>query len=89
MTLTLAQQAEIAKQAAGLVIKEERRRQKLTMRQLSKQGGVSLGYLSEIEGAKKEPSMQTIGSVCNALYYDLPSYYRALADKIEQLEGAR
>lgn len=89
MTPTLAEQAEIARQARGTVLRELRMRHKLTMRELSEQGGVSLGYISEIEGAKKEPSMQALASLCGALYYDLASFHRDVANMIEQLEGAR
>jgi len=51
----------------GETLRRRRRAQKRTLRDVSKQANVSLGYLSEIERGHKEPSSELLASVCGAL----------------------
>lgn len=83
-------------EALGEVIKEERAKQKLTLRDVSSRGFVSMGHLSDVENARKEGSESFIQAVANAL--DVPAYeliieagYRMagfeIPDTIEDLFG--
>lgn len=54
----------------GEVLREVRMRQGRTLRQISQQAQVSLGYISEIERGQKEPSSELLAAICSAL--DVP-----------------
>ena len=54
----------------GEVLREVRMRQSRTLRQVSQQAQVSLGYISEIERGQKEPSSELLAAICTAL--DVP-----------------
>ncbi len=54
----------------GEVLREVRMRQGRTLRQVSQQAQVSLGYISEIERGQKEPSSELLAAICAAL--DVP-----------------
>lgn len=51
----------------GQALKEERLKQNLAMRDVCVTASVSLGYLSEIERGKKEPSSQLLNSISSTL----------------------
>jgi len=75
--------------ALGATLREERKSQGRRMQDVANKGFVSLGYLSEIETGKKEVSSTILNQLSLALYYELPLLLRDVADKLEQLEGAR
>jgi hypothetical protein len=54
----------------GEVLREERRRQRRTLADVSDAAAVSLPYLSEIERGRKDVSSDLLDAVCDAL--DLP-----------------
>ncbi|HYJ68901.1 MAG TPA: helix-turn-helix transcriptional regulator [Nocardioidaceae bacterium] len=54
----------------GGVLREVRMRQGRTLRQVSNEAQVSLGYISEIERGQKEPSSELLAAICSAL--DVP-----------------
>jgi XRE family transcriptional regulator, stress-response regulator len=54
----------------GDVLRQQRLLQGRTLRDVSKEARVSLGYLSEIERGQKEASSECLAAVCAAL--DLP-----------------
>jgi transcriptional regulator with XRE-family HTH domain len=54
----------------GEVLREVRMRQGRTLREVSNQAQVSLGYISEIERGQKEPSSELLAAICAAL--DVP-----------------
>jgi transcriptional regulator with XRE-family HTH domain len=54
----------------GDVLREKRLQRGLTLRQLSAEALVSLGYISEIERGQKEASSELLASLCAAL--DVP-----------------
>jgi transcriptional regulator with XRE-family HTH domain len=54
-------------EALGQVIREERRKKNLTLRQVSARGYVSMGHLSDVENARKEGSEVFIDAVAGAL----------------------
>ncbi|MEP6629993.1 MAG: helix-turn-helix transcriptional regulator, partial [Lapillicoccus sp.] len=51
----------------GDVLRDERRHQGRTLREVSQSASVSLGYLSEVERGEKEASSELLGSICGAL----------------------
>jgi len=54
----------------GEALRRARQEQGRTLRQVSADAAVSLGYLSEVERGQKEPSSELLASICSAL--DLP-----------------
>jgi len=55
----------------GLTIRQERERQRLSLRDVCSMANVSLGYLSEVERGKKEASGSVINSIASALHVSL------------------
>ena len=51
----------------GDVLRERRRAQGRTLREVSATASVSLGYLSEVERGEKEASSRLLASICGAL----------------------
>lgn len=60
----------LLREELGDVLRQERRAQGRTLREVSKTARISLGYLSEIERGEKEASSELLAAVCDAL--DLP-----------------
>jgi transcriptional regulator with XRE-family HTH domain len=54
----------------GDVLREQRRSQGRTLRDVSAEARVSLGYISEIERGQKEASSECLAAICAAL--DVP-----------------
>ena len=57
----------------GSALRRARIAQGQTLRQLSRQASVSLGYLSEIERGQKEASSELLSSICDALALSIPN----------------
>lgn len=55
----------------GDVLRDQRMQRGLTLREVSAEARVSLGYISEIERGQKEASSELLASLCAAL--DIPS----------------
>lgn len=62
--------ALLLREAVGGSIRRARTERRRTLRDVSRQARVSLGYLSEIERGRKEPSSELLAAICEAL--DLP-----------------
>jgi transcriptional regulator with XRE-family HTH domain len=74
----------------GDVLRERRREQGRTLREVSSRARVSLGYLSEVERGQKEASSELLGSICEALDVPLSSVLRDVSDHlalVEQVES--
>ena len=54
-------------EALGVVIRDERHRQNLTLREVCAMGFISMGHLSDVENARKEGSNTFIDAVAKAL----------------------
>jgi transcriptional regulator with XRE-family HTH domain len=78
----------LVRQLLGGVLREQRQRQGRTLRDVSGEARVSLGYISEIERGQKEASSECLAAICSAL--DLPlSYVMAeVSDEIARVEAA-
>jgi transcriptional regulator with XRE-family HTH domain len=60
-----------------------------TLREVSADAQVSLGYLSEIERGRKEASSELLGAICDALEVPLSQVLVGLAADIRAREGVR
>src|ERR1700712_4415741 len=66
----------------GDVLRGERMRRGMTLRELSSEARVSLGYISEIERGQKEASSELLASLCDALEVPLSSVLREVSDTV-------
>jgi transcriptional regulator with XRE-family HTH domain len=82
-------QQVLFRQSLGDVLRAERMRQGMTLRQLSSAARVSLGYISEIERGQKEASSELLGALCEALDMPLSDVLREVSDQIALEEAAR
>jgi transcriptional regulator with XRE-family HTH domain len=60
----------LLREAIGDRLRYARTNQHRTLREVSRAARVSLGYLSEVERGRKEPSSELLAAICDAL--DLP-----------------
>ena len=72
----------------GTVLRAERMRQGMTLRELSSAARVSLGYISEIERGQKEASSELLAAQCEALDVPLSGVLREVSDHVETGELA-
>jgi transcriptional regulator with XRE-family HTH domain len=66
----------------GDVLRNERMRQGMTLRELSSEARISLGYISEIERGQKEASSELLSSLCDALEVPLSAVLREVSDTV-------
>lgn len=66
----------------GDVLRNERMRRGMTLRELSSEARVSLGYISEIERGQKEASSELLASLCDALEVPLSAVLREVSDTV-------
>lgn len=71
----------------GDVLRERRRAQDRTLREVSAAARVSLGYLSEVERGQKEASSELLGSICEALDVPLSEVMREVSDQLALAEA--
>ena len=68
------------------VLRAVRQHQGRTLREVSAEARVSLGYLSEVERGQKEASSELLGSICQALQVPLYVVLREVSDRIARAE---
>ncbi len=71
----------------GDVLRERRRDQGRTLREVSSAARVSLGYLSEVERGQKEASSELLGSICEALEVPMSEVLREVSDNLALAEA--
>lgn len=71
----------------GDVLRDLRQRQGRTLRELSHNARVSLGYLSEVERGQKEASSELLSSICSALDVPFSLMLREVSDRLAIAEG--
>lgn len=59
--------ASLVREVIGDVLRGARTSQGRTLREVSDLARVSLGYLSEVERGRKEPSSELLNAICDAL----------------------
>lgn len=72
----------------GDVLRNERMRRGMTLRELSSSARISLGYISEIERGQKEASSELLASLCEALDVPLSAVLRDVSDSVALAEAA-
>jgi len=72
----------------GEVLRSQRMRQGRTLRQVSADARVSLGYISEIERGHKEASSELLASICAALDVPLSEILSEVSDAVALEEAA-
>jgi transcriptional regulator with XRE-family HTH domain len=60
----------------------------MTLREVSAEARVSLGYISEIERGQKEASSELLASLCTALEVPLSDVLREVSDAVAVEEAA-
>ena len=72
----------------GEVLRTRRIRKGQTLRQVSAEARVSLGYISEIERGQKEASSELLASICAALDVPLSEILAEVSDAVALEEAA-
>jgi transcriptional regulator with XRE-family HTH domain len=78
----------LLRQEIGDVLRDARRQQGRTLRDVSSLARVSLGYLSEVERGQKEASSELLASICGALEMPLSSVLRQVSQRVAAAEIA-
>ena len=76
----------LLREELGEVLREARTSQGRTLRQVSSQASISLGYLSELERGEKEASSELLASVCTALGVPLSGVLAEVATRMARAE---
>jgi transcriptional regulator with XRE-family HTH domain len=76
----------LLRQEIGDVLRDARRSQGRTLREVSSLARVSLGYLSEVERGQKEASSELLASICGALSVPLSSVLREVSQRVAETE---
>ena len=76
----------LLRQEIGDVLRDARRQQGRTLREVSSVARVSLGYLSEVERGQKEASSELLASICDALDVPLSSMLREVSERVAATE---
>lgn len=77
----------ILRHEIGEVLRDVRQRQGRTLREVSHDARVSLGYLSEVERGQKEASSELLASICEALEIPMSFLLREVSDRLADQEG--
>jgi XRE family transcriptional regulator, stress-response regulator len=72
----------------GDVLREQRRSQGRTLRDVSAEARVSLGYISEIERGQKEASSECLAAICAALDVPLSVVMAEVSDELAREEAS-
>ena len=77
----------LLRQEIGDVLRDARRQQGRTLREVSSVARVSLGYLSEVERGQKEASSELLASICGALEVPLSSVLKVVSQRVAAAES--
>lgn len=77
----------VLRQEIGDVLRSIRQAEGRTLRDVSHDARVSLGYLSEVERGQKEASSELLASICSALEVPLSAMLSQVAERIATAEG--
>ena len=72
----------LMRQVIGEELRRRRNEQGRTLRDVSRDAQVSLGYLSELERGQKEASSELLAAVCNALDTPLSSLLAGVSTEV-------
>ncbi|MEH6546769.1 MAG: XRE family transcriptional regulator [Sneathiella sp.] len=80
---TKGQKEKVLEVAIGREIRAHRRQYGITVAELAKSAGLSIGMLSKIENGVTSPSLTTLQTLSNALSVPLTSFFRRFEEKRE------
>ena len=80
--------ALLLREAIGGSLRRARTLRKRTLRDVSRAARVSLGYLSEVERGRKEPSSELLASICEALDITLADLLTEVVEEMTTVEFA-
>jgi transcriptional regulator with XRE-family HTH domain len=80
--------ALLLREALGAGLRRARTARRRTLRDVSRRARVSLGYLSEVERGRKEPSSELLAAICEALDVALPDLLTEAAHTMSGLPAA-
>jgi transcriptional regulator with XRE-family HTH domain len=72
---------EDVNRAIAVRLREERRRLRLTLKELAGRSGLSLGMISKIENAQTLPSVRTLARLSQALELPLTTFFRGFEEE--------
>lgn len=78
--------ALLLREAIGGSLRRARTLRKRTLRDVSRAARVSLGYLSEVERGRKEPSSELLASICEALDVSLADLLTEVVEEMTAVE---
>ncbi|GAB7146634.1 transcriptional regulator ClgR [Mycobacterium riyadhense] len=78
--------ASLVREVIGDVLRGARTSQGRTLREVSDSARVSLGYLSEVERGRKEPSSELLNAICDALQVPLSQMLTDAAERMARSE---
>jgi transcriptional regulator with XRE-family HTH domain len=78
----MPQVSVLLRQSLGAVLRAERMRRGMTLRELSARARISLGYISEVERGQKEASSELLAALCDALELPLSTVLRSVSDEV-------
>lgn len=84
----MAQGSLLMRESLGAVLRAERMRRGLTLRELSARARISLGYISELERGQKEASSELLAALCDALDVRLSEVLREVSLDLGSTEAA-
>lgn len=76
----------VLRQVVGDTLRGLRLRQRRTLRQVSSDARVSLGYLSEVERGQKEASSELLAAIANALDVELSDLFAEVTSELRRHE---
>ena len=77
----------LMRQVIGEELRRRRNEQSRTLRDVSRDAQVSLGYLSELERGQKEASSELLAAVCSALDTPLSSLLAGVSQEVAKREA--
>jgi len=77
----------LLREVIGSQLRNARKEQGATLRDISTKANVALGYLSEIERGQKEPSSELLSSICVALEISVSTLMRAVTNEAARIEN--
>jgi transcriptional regulator with XRE-family HTH domain len=76
----------VLRRLIGDALRRERLAQHRTLREVSNDARVSLGYLSEVERGQKEASSELLAAICDALEVPMSRVLRDVSDELALAE---
>jgi transcriptional regulator with XRE-family HTH domain len=80
--------ALLLREAIGAGLRRARTARRRTLRDVSRRARVSLGYLSEVERGRKEPSSELLNAICDALELPLSAVLIGAGEQLARAENA-